>query len=571
MLSYTLCLYIDVFSAYWRFDDGSHLEFVTRYAPWQYFLLPEVTRAQSGIHLTPWNALFYDLGLALGGDRPAMHYGHLLIVISACAAISFALICRVAGVIAGLTAGLVFISGFPTRIVANELMSGHYAYGLFFAGLATLSFIRYLRLRSRSALWTSATLYLLACACKEIYTPLPAILFFLGERGFRERLLDVTPFAIVSVFYLGWRVAVLGNLAAAYAPLQVATEERAVELVRFLANLFYSSPLLSPATLVLTGATIVALAALTHNLRLRAVPLFAVSIAAVALPLWVLTGRGLLDSPSRYLFLPWFVISLLLGYAVGLLEPRKKAGVAAGAAVIASTLGVSVSHQQSQQTHDPWLLQAIYGGVSTLDGDEFIMLPAQADIVQVSGLGRKFCLAQERLTGKHCRSDFFIASQKDLEQALNLGGKVYVYEPRCRCLQGAPVDSLRRRAAALDRMRCRVPTGGAVSKTRLSVQVNLREGHLHWSFGPYEEGRYLVYLDGLPIPHEVSATGRVPFPPRPLAFKVSYISPAGRSVLSPEISLDPNTASKLTWTGTGVEAETCAGTEPGLVPSPEYP
>jgi hypothetical protein len=546
-----------VFSAYWRFDDGSHLEFVTRYGAFQYFFVPEITRAQSGIHLTPWNALFYDLGLAAAGDWPAAHYAHLLMVIAAASVTAFTLQCRVAGVVAALTASLVFISGYPTLIVANELMSGHYAYGLLFAGLAAVCFLRYLRVGSRWALWTSAGFYLLGSACKEIFTPLPAILFFLGERALRERVFGIVPFALVSVFYLGWRVAVLGNLSAAYVPVDVAVLERALELGRFVGFLFYSSWPFLPAAVVLGGATIAAVAAVVQRLGVRGALILGASFAVLVLPLWVLTGRGLLEAPSRYLFVPWFMLSLLVGYAVGQIRGGVKLKFVAGGAVIASALGVSLGHQELGQAEDASLLEAIYEGVSQLENDEFILLPSQEDILQVSGLARKFCIAHQRLTGKPCRSDMFIASRTALDRILQLGGKVYAYDPSCRCLNHAPVESLRRRADELDRIRCQGSAPGVASSHPLSVQVWLREGHLHWTLGPYSSGQYQVYMDGLPIPHRVPPEGRSPFAPRAVELQVSYSSLQGWTVLSPELTFDPAQVSGLNWSGTGIHESVC--------------
>jgi hypothetical protein len=75
-----LGLHYSALAGGWRYDDGKHLHFTALYSPWQYFFLPEIMREQSWAHFTPWNALFYEIGLVFSGLAPAGHYAHILLM-----------------------------------------------------------------------------------------------------------------------------------------------------------------------------------------------------------------------------------------------------------------------------------------------------------------------------------------------------------------------------------------------------------------------------------------------------------------------------------------------------------
>ena len=74
-------LHRSALSGGWQFDDGANLLMAAKYAPWQYFFVPEVMLESTPAHITPWNVFFYEMGLPFFGLNPVGHYVHLLLVL----------------------------------------------------------------------------------------------------------------------------------------------------------------------------------------------------------------------------------------------------------------------------------------------------------------------------------------------------------------------------------------------------------------------------------------------------------------------------------------------------------
>lgn len=166
---------------YWRFDDGAHLDFVFQHSPLQYFFDPEIAKAQAGVFITPWNALFYDINLAFFRLDVKYHYLHLLVVIFATALVIRRIASFFMDSVSSFAVSLFFLAGIPTFRVSNELMTGHYAYGLLFACASLYLFVKYFRAGMSWYLLGSAICYLLAVSCKEVFIPLPMILFLRSD------------------------------------------------------------------------------------------------------------------------------------------------------------------------------------------------------------------------------------------------------------------------------------------------------------------------------------------------------------------------------------------------------
>ena len=215
-----VALHVAALSAGYAYDDPVHLQFAASHAPWQYFTQRSVMLQQSYAHLTPWNALFFDLGLRLAGLDARWHHAHLLAVVWACAWATWMLLRRWLGGHAALYAALLFLAMPPTAVVASLLMTGHYAYGLLFSILALQCQV--LALQRRRLAWSvaAAVCYGLACLCKELYVPLVLVLLALPLADRRWRLRAAAPLLAVALAYAGWRLYVLGGVGG-YAALSV--------------------------------------------------------------------------------------------------------------------------------------------------------------------------------------------------------------------------------------------------------------------------------------------------------------------------------------------------------------
>lgn len=205
-----LSLHYSALVSGWRYDDPAHLYFVAQYSPWEYFFIPEVMLQQSWAHITPWNALFYEIGIPLFGLDPFGHYAHLLVILFLTAVATFFLLQLWLGPWPALAAALLFLAMPATAVVGQLLMTGHYAYGLLFSILAIHTFVISLRHQRLGLSIAAAFFYALACWSKELYVPLIGVLLFLPESHWRQRLLALIPMIVVAAIYTAVRLGVIG-------------------------------------------------------------------------------------------------------------------------------------------------------------------------------------------------------------------------------------------------------------------------------------------------------------------------------------------------------------------------
>lgn len=174
--AFTLVLHHSALNGYWRWDDGTHLLRATQYTWHAVFLDPEVMRTVSGNQIAPWNLFLYQLNRIIFGANVQGYYAHHLISLWAGATAVFALLRQWLRPSRAWVAPALLLAGMPSFQMAQQLMVGHYLYGLIFASLGLVLHIHSVRLATQSAAaWgtqlASATLYALACLCKEIYVP----------------------------------------------------------------------------------------------------------------------------------------------------------------------------------------------------------------------------------------------------------------------------------------------------------------------------------------------------------------------------------------------------------------
>ena len=212
---------------FWRVDDPLILLYVAEQPEiLGYFFSPSKWQALGVPFFTPWLTLDYRLDTALFGTEPAGHYLHHLILIWTCALLTYLLLRRLIGHFWASAAALLFLTGAPTAIVAQQLMSRHYATGLMFMLLALHLWLRSQETPRGMYLWLAATCYLAAMLNKEIYAPLPLVLLFLSEGKLKDRMPAIVPFVLAGILYVAWRGAMLGIAIGGYAPPQPAELDR---------------------------------------------------------------------------------------------------------------------------------------------------------------------------------------------------------------------------------------------------------------------------------------------------------------------------------------------------------
>lgn len=158
----TLLLHHSALSGSWRADDPMLLSFAAAFSPQQYFLTREGMLTLSYASITPWAALFFDSNLSLFGLDARGHYAHMLAVLWATAAATALWLRRWLDAPLAWGAGALFLAMPPTGAVAQQLMTGHYAWGLLFSVLALWAFARAVQEDSVGWACGAAVLYGLA-------------------------------------------------------------------------------------------------------------------------------------------------------------------------------------------------------------------------------------------------------------------------------------------------------------------------------------------------------------------------------------------------------------------------
>jgi hypothetical protein len=286
------------------------------YSPYQYFTSPYAYEILSKANLTPWVTLSFELDYLLSGLDPLGYRIHHLASMMLMVLIIYTLLLRVN--VSPITA-FVFswaISVAPAVIDVNLFPSQrHYIEGLIFCLLSCHCILQYNRQEKYYWLIASALLYALASTAKEIYLPLPGMLFFMLRPSLRQRVIGILPFAVIAVTYVVWRFYMLRGSFGGYdvvGALGVPSGEMLGVLFYQIISSFFGSKVQS---LVLFGTLLVVVILNYQKLSLNFKVGALVGVILVILPLVslvpLLVWFGLTD---RWLFLP--VISLLVLFAL---------------------------------------------------------------------------------------------------------------------------------------------------------------------------------------------------------------------------------------------------------------
>lgn len=209
---------------WWCCDDPQILRHALRFAPWQYFLVPEAWQALIPYSLTPWLSLSYDLDWALWGGDPRGYYAHALLSIALCALMVFVLARQWCGPLAAGAGMVLFLAGAPVAVAAQQLMVRHYVEGLLFLLVMLWAVVRGVRRLQAGdgghagygAL--AGVAMALAASAKEVYLPLGLLWLVLPIGQLRQRLRVGWPVLLAIGLYVPWRAWMLGSLIGGYTP-----------------------------------------------------------------------------------------------------------------------------------------------------------------------------------------------------------------------------------------------------------------------------------------------------------------------------------------------------------------
>ncbi len=537
----TWLLYGAACSSWWHYDDAAHLWFVIRHTHiWQYFALPEVSRAFSEASLVPWGALFYRLVyICCGMEHPGGAYAVQLLALFAAAWMTRTLLGLWVRPIWAWLGALLFLLGAPAMHVAYELMTVHYIQGLLFALIAAYGFVRALR----DGTWWPAVAggvgYLLAVTAKEIYVPLPILLLFLPENTWKQRGRKALPFLLVLAAYPLWRWFMLDTLIGGYQA--HAGVPDIAHICRSLLNI--------PIMLVgagglgwslLIGGSIGIVWLIGWNWRkILFTFLFLGAVLGPMAPLTLFPG---LDSPNRYLLIAWWGMTTVCVLVMDRLSDgsRRRTWIAL-ALWLAISLAAAHAMRQEQGRTQSWIdryeIQGQFLWSSASDRIFVIRPPFHV---------ARFVTAIKREIAGKSSAPIVIDDQADLEIQTRLGlvpaeaysnASVWAYNESDRRMEDITAEfhsQIESQTQTRDRARVR--------EAALQIDLQFEKSAVQWRLGPYAQGKYLMVrlADG-------GVIDRVRFAPQgrrdatgagQFDFFMRYDSPEGWTTYSPVLHFD---------------------------------
>jgi hypothetical protein len=198
-------------------DSPTILLQAAEYSPLDYFTSPSAYERLSTNNLTPWVTLSWHLDLLLFGlDAEGYRLHHLISFTLMMLAIYALLIKLCKSVIIALVSTGAILAIPATVEVASFLVDRHYIEGMILSLACIYCVLIYNDSKKYGWLLFSALFYALATTAKEIYVPLPGILFFILNTPIKNRVLEIIPYAVISLSYLAWRFYMLSGALGGY-------------------------------------------------------------------------------------------------------------------------------------------------------------------------------------------------------------------------------------------------------------------------------------------------------------------------------------------------------------------
>jgi hypothetical protein len=513
----TVVVNLGVSDAAWRADDTQILLHAHRFGWLDDLFNPAVWQQFSPANFTPLLIMSFEADLILFGLSPRLFYLHQLMALAAGSFMLFVCLRLWCGRVTAISAAAVFLCGLPVMLVAEHLMTRHYAEGLVLALLCFYCFVRYLRTGQLWVLIIAALSYLLAALAKEVYVPLPLLLLALPESQWRQRLRAAAPLLAIALLYSVWRAIMLNSLSGGYV------DGSSLWTSRYLTDVLAAYATFPRLLLGNYGAILVLIFAALSGRWLylhRRLPWAGLLAAAVVLlPLAPLVSSPGIVQADRYLFALWavwiFVIAVLIERAV--------VGVAAQTiwqrALLTAVLPVialaSLSHALPVRDE-----------VATA-GREFDL---QGQFVWQNDDSVAF-VPSERVAAAF----WFVTGMRDFKARIGAGSsplalvddifltalaidRLYIWQQDCQCM----IDV----SATLADRRARLSERGPDTRP-LELNFDYRNGFFEWQFGPYTTGSYHVVSDAIGV-IEAPPAGRLRVNlPENSAFYLRYSAPEG--------------------------------------------
>ncbi len=183
------------------------------YSPLEYFTSPSKYQYMSFNNLTPWSSLSWDIDYNLFQLESFGFRFHQLVSLAAMMSVVYLILYRMTRAILNTSIFCLAIMTVPaTFSVGDDLTCRHYLEGMVFCLLSFYCAQLFNAKQQLAWLAFSVFFYVLSITAKEVYIPLPGILFCLYSGNFRRRVLLVSPYAAVLMAYIAWRFYMLGGI-----------------------------------------------------------------------------------------------------------------------------------------------------------------------------------------------------------------------------------------------------------------------------------------------------------------------------------------------------------------------
>jgi hypothetical protein len=317
-------LHASALDNWWWNDDATILMHAASHPDASYFYRPTHWQDLIVSSYTPWLSAMFAIDHAIAPWNPAVQHAHGVLAIGLAATLLWIWLRRRSGDAVGFLVAMLFLWGAPVALVAQQLMTRHYAEGLLYLLVQLLCLDRALASGGRASVgWAIAAgiaAFIAMCA-KEVYVPL--VLLGLAWVPWR-RLGLLAPTGVAIVGYLALRAYMLGTLVGGYQSRDELSRS-GLEGLKHFVNI--PGNLMQPAA----GAWLLCLAALALAVvpitraagdpSIRAIPTSAVrcgyALALVCAPLVPLTAVTTFTiDDQRFYFAAWGVGLMGLGIAL---------------------------------------------------------------------------------------------------------------------------------------------------------------------------------------------------------------------------------------------------------------
>ncbi|MDC0362506.1 hypothetical protein OAN12_05625 [Halioglobus sp.] len=251
-------LSMNIPSLQWPFgivDSPIVLAHAIKYSPLEYFTTPFKYQFLTFNNLTPWVTLSWDFDYRFFGVDATGYRLHHIFSGAVLLILIYLALYRVSGSLLNASIfSFAFLTLPATFDILDDLINRHYLEGMSFC---LLSFLCARQLSfSSTPIWLvlSVFFYGLSVTTKEIYIPLPGILFFVFVGSVNRRIVLMLPYAFVLSLYILWRIYMLEGTGGYNSPMSLREIIPSTSLLIFFTQRFISSlssnPLISLAMCV---------------------------------------------------------------------------------------------------------------------------------------------------------------------------------------------------------------------------------------------------------------------------------------------------------------------------------